>query len=134
MQTVTQDDINRLQALIDKFRPELDTIQTNLKQAQDDIDALRADVLDAKALANKAQDDGQQLLRRRRTNRKFQISGYIQARYQSRRRLRPGIAGPLSRRAFRARPGSYNGNYAQGGNVDSIWSCAGHGLKFTGTL
>ena len=56
VQTVTQDDINRLQALIDKFRPELDTIQTNLQTAQDNIDALRADVLDAKALANKAQD------------------------------------------------------------------------------
>ena len=77
---VTQDDLNRLQALIDKFRPELDTIQTNLKQAQDDIEALRADVLDAKALANKAQATADNSYGTG-TGRKFTISGYIQARY-----------------------------------------------------
>ena len=80
--TVTQDDINRLQALIGKFRPELDTIQTNLTAAQDNIDALRADVLDAKALANKAQDTANNSYGVG-ADRKFQISGYIQARFQS---------------------------------------------------
>ena len=131
VQTVTQDDINRLQALIDKFRPELDTIETNLKQAQDDIDALRADVLDAKALANKAQATADNSYGAG-TGRKFQISGYVQARYQS----ADGFGqGSLDRfpQGVSAKQGSYNGNYAQGGNVDSIELRRAR-LKFTGTL
>ena len=128
--TVTQDDLNRLQALIDKFRPELDTIQTNLKQAQDDIEALRADVLDAKALANKAQataDNSYGV----GTNRKFQISGYIQARFQdtpsgqgSQQRFQQGT--PVG-------AGQYNGNYAQTGNQDSF-DVRRARIKFSGTL
>ena len=89
-----------LQALIDKFRPELDTIQANLKTAQDNIDALRADVLDAKALAGKAQDTANNSYGVG-ADRKFQISGYIQARYQSGVRRGRGLW-PGSRRARQA--------------------------------
>ena len=114
---VTQDDLNRLQALIDRFRPELDTIQTNLKTAQDNIDALRADVLDAKALANKAQataDNSYGV----GTDRKFQISGYVQARYQAASagqgalgRFPQGVAGGA---------GAYNGNYLSGSSPSTF--------------
>ncbi len=128
--TVTQDDLNRLQALIDKFRPELDTIQTNLKQAQDDIEALRADVLDAKAIANKAQDTANNSYGVG-ANRKFQISGYIQARYQ----VAPSGQGSQLRfpQGVNGAQGSYNGNYAQGANQDSFELRRAR-LKFTGTL
>jgi len=131
VQTLTQDELNQIQALIDKFRPELDTIQTNLKQAQDDIDALRADVLDAKALANKAQATADNSYGVGST-RKFQISGYIQARYQyvpsgqgSQIRFPQGGAGGGA--------GAYNGNYAQGNTMDSF-DVRRARLKFTGVL
>jgi uncharacterized membrane protein len=128
--TVTQDDLNKIQALVDKFRPELDTIQTNLKQAQDDIDALRADVLDAKALANKAQataDNSYGV----GTDRKFQISGYVQARFQAAssgqgalERFPQGAAGGS---------GSYNGNYLSGSSP-STFDVRRARIKFTGQL
>jgi hypothetical protein len=128
--TVTQDDLNKLQALIDKFRPELDTIEADLKTAQDNIDALRADVLDAKALANKAQataDNSYGV----GSARKFQISGYIQARYQdvpsgqgSQQRFQQGTVSSA---------GAYNGNYAQTGNQDSFEVRRAR-LKFTGQV
>ena len=129
--TLTQDELNQVQALIDKFRPELDTIQTNLQTAQDNIDALRADVLDAKALANKAQDTANNSYGVG-SNRKFQISGYVQARFQSadgygkgsQDRFPQGISG---------KAGSYNGNYAQGANVSSFELRRAR-LKFTGTV
>ena len=130
-QGLTQDELNQVQALIDKFRPELDTIQTNLKQAQDDIDALRADVLDAKALANKAQataDNSYGV----GTDRKFQISGYVQARFQSADGYGKGSQDRFPQ-GLSTKAGSYNGNYAQGGNVDSLELRRAR-LKFTGTL
>ena len=129
--TVTQDDLNKLQALIDKFRPELDTIETDLKPAQDNIDALRADVLDAKALANKAQataDNSYGV----GASRKFQISGYIQARYQYVRR-RARVLSSASSRASPAVRGAYNGNYAQTGNLSSFEVRRAR-IKFTGTV
>ena len=129
--TVTQDDLNRLQALIDKFRPELDTIGANLQTAQDNIDALRADVLDAKALAAKAQDTANNSYGVG-ADRKFQISGYIQARFQS----ADGYGkGSLDRfpQGVSTKAGSYNGDYAQGGNVASAELRRAR-LKFTGTL
>ncbi len=128
--TVTQDDLNRLQALIDKFRPELDTIQTNLKQAQDDIEALRADVLDAKALANKAQDTANNSYGVG-ANRKFQISGYIQARYQAASTGQGGLD-----RFPQGNPGgagSYNGNYLSG-NSPSSFEVRRARIKFTGQV
>ena len=128
--TVTQDDLNRLQALIDKFRPELDTIQTNLKQAQDDIDALRADVLDAKSLANKAQataDNSYGV----GADRKFSISGYVQGRYQatsagqgSLARFPQGVAGGA---------GAYNGNDLSGSSP-STFDVRRARLKFSGQV
>ena len=128
--TVTQDDLNRIQALVDRFRPELDTIQTNLKTAQDNIDALRADVLDAKALANKAQataDNSYGV----GADRKFQISGYVQARYQQASagqgalaRYPQGVAGGA---------GSYNGNYLSGSSP-STFDVRRARLKFSGAV
>ncbi len=129
--TVTQDDLNRLQALIDKFRPELDTIGANLQTAQDNIDALRADVLDAKALAVKAQDTANNSYGVG-SDRKFQISGYIQARFQS----ADGYGkGSLDRfpQGIGGKAGSYNGNYAQGANVSSL-ELRRSRLKFTGAI
>ncbi len=128
--TLTQDELNQIQALIDKFRPELDTIQTNLKQAQDDIEALRADVLDAKALANKAQataDNSYGV----GSNRKFQISGYVQARYQS----ASSGQGALDRfpQGNAGGAGSYNGNYLSGSNRDTF-DVRRARLKFTGQV
>ena len=127
---LTQDELNQVQALIDKFRPELDTIQSNLKQAQDDIDALRADVLDAKALANKAQataDNSYGV----GAGRKFQISGYVQARFQSvsagqgtRNRFPQGTAGGA---------GAYNGTYGSGSSP-STFDVRRARLKFTGAV
>jgi len=129
--TVTQADLNQLQALVEKFRGELDTIGANLTAAQDNIDALRADVLDAKALANKAQDTANNSYGVG-ADRKFQISGYIQARFQS----ADGYGkGSLDRfpQGVSSKAGSYNGDYAQGGNVDSVELRRAR-LKFTGTL
>ena len=128
--TVTQDDLNRLQALIDKFRPELDTIQADLKTAQDNIDALRADVLDAKALAAKAQATADSSYGVG-ADRKFQISGYVQARYQqvssgqgSLARFPQGVAGGA---------GAYNGNYLSGSSP-STFDVRRARLKFTGAV
>jgi len=115
---LTQDQLNEVQALIDKFRPELDTIQADLKTAQDNIEALRADVLDAKALANKAQataDNSYGV----GANRKFQISGYLQARFQSADGYGQGTRARFPQ-GTSSKAGAYNGNYAQGGNVDSF--------------
>ncbi len=127
---VTQDDLNKLQALIDKFRPELDTIETDLKTAQDNIDALRADVLDAKAIAVKAQDTANNSYGVG-SKRAFQISGYIQARYSyvpsgqgSQQRFQQGTP---------SASGAYNGNYAQTGNQESFEVRRAR-LKFTGQV
>ncbi len=130
VQTLTQDELNQVQALIDKFRPELDTIQTNLKQAQDDIDALRADVLDTKALANKAQataDNSYGV----GADRKFQISGYVQARYQAASAGQGGLDRFPQGNAGGA--GSYNGNYLSGSSPSSF-DVRRARLKFTGVL
>lgn len=130
VQTLTQDELNQVQALIDKFRPELDTIQTNLKQAQDDIDALRADVLDAKALANKAQTTADNSYGVGST-RKFQISGYVQARYQAASTGQGGLDRFPQGNAGGA--GSYNGNYLSGSNANTF-DVRRARLKFTGQL
>ena len=119
-----------MQALIDKFRPELDTIQTNLKQAQDDIDALRADVLDAKALANKAQATADNSYGVGST-RKFQISGYVQARYQAVSAGQGGLARFPQGTAGGA--GAYNGNYLSGSSP-STFDVRRARLKFSGQV
>ena len=129
--SLTQDELNQIQALIDKFRPELDTIQANLQTAQDNIDALRADVLDAKALAGKAQDTANNSYGVG-ADRKFQISGYIQARFQSADGYGKGSQDRFPQ-GVSSKAGSYNGNYAQGGNVDSA-ELRRSRLKFTGQI
>ncbi len=128
---LTQDQLNEVQALIDKFRPELDTIQADLKTAQDNIDALRADVLDTKALANKAQataDNSYGV----GANRKFQISGYIQGRFSSADGYGQGTRARFPQ-GLSTKSGSYNGNYAQGGNPESFQVRRAR-LKFTGQV
>jgi hypothetical protein len=116
---LTQDQLNEVQALIDKFRPELDTIQADLKTAQDNIEALRADVLDAKALANKAQTTADAAYSSN-PKAKFTISGYIQGRYQA------ASAGQGSQIRFpqgvptNSGAGQYNGTYALNSNKDSF--------------
>ena len=126
--TLTQDELNQVQALIDKFRPELDTIQANLQTAQDNIDALRADVLDAKALANKAQDTASNSYGVG-ADRRFQISGYIQARYQA----ASAGQGALARfpQGTAGGAGAYNGNYLSGSNQNTF-DVRRARLKFTG--
>ena len=128
--TLTQDELNQVQALIDKFRPELDTIQANLTTAQDNIDALRSDVLDAKSLANKAQDTANNSYGVG-ANRRFQISGYIQARYQD----ASAGQGALARfpQGSAGGAGAYNGNY-QSGSSPSTFDVRRARLKFTGQV
>jgi hypothetical protein len=131
-QPVTQEDLNKIQVLVDGFQKQLDTIQSQAatdKQAfQDQLDALRQDVLDTKAIANKAQDTANNSYGFG-SNRKFQITGYIQARgvdVQSGDPKRyPQGTDNLS--------GAYNGNYAQGGTTDSLEVRRAR-LKIAGTL
>lgn len=84
---VTQDDLNKIQVLIDKFQPQLDAIQADVTQAKADIDGLRQnisdlrqDIQDAKDLATKAQGTADNSYGFG-SKRKFQITGYIQGRY-----------------------------------------------------
>jgi len=112
---VTQDDLNKIQVLVDTFQTQLNAIQDNVTQAQSDIESLRQDVLDTKALAKKAQDTADNSFGSG-PNRKFTISGYIQARYDN-------AEGGNSRMYPAGAPASnspYNGNYAQGGSRESL--------------
>ncbi|MBV9850945.1 MAG: S-layer homology domain-containing protein [Armatimonadetes bacterium] len=112
---VTQDDLNKIQALVDSFKAQLDTIQSNVTNLTDQLDALRQDVLDTKALANKAQDTANNSYGAG-ANRKFTISGYVQARYES-----TGSGNnTLFPRGGAFAPGSYNGTYDQGNNSQSF--------------
>ncbi len=132
---VTQDDLNKLSALVDTFRTQLDAIQsvvngdpaTGKVGFQDQIDALRQDVLDTKELANKAQAAADNSFGIGGT-RKFQISGYVQARYQQ-----AGKSQNYFPSGTPSKPGAYNGNYAQGGNTDSF-EVRRSRLKFTGAV
>ena len=125
---VTQDDLNKVQALVDSFRAQLDTIQSNVTNLTDQLDALRQDVLDTKAIANKAQDTANNSYGVGST-RKFAISGYVQARAVF------ANSGSKSRfpQGSNTVAGAYNGNYAQGGVQDSLEVRRAR-LKFTGTL
>ncbi len=132
---VTQDDLNKLSALVDSFRTQLDAIQsvvsgdpaTGKIGFQDQIDALRQDVLDTKELANKAQAAADNSYGAGGT-RKFQITGYVQARYQQ-----AGKSQNLFPSGTPSRSGSYNGNYAQGGNTNSF-EVRRSRIKFTGAV
>lgn len=112
---LTQDTLNEIQALTDTFQDQLQAIQSDVKQAHQDIEDLRSDVLDAKDLANKAQKQADNSYGAG-SNRKFQISGYVQTRFTSAQSndgtLFPG-GSPTSN-------SGYNGNYQESGNKDSF--------------
>src|SRR5579875_3153097 len=115
---VTQDDLNKINALVDSFRKQLADIQSVTAGAtspfQDQIDALRADLLDVQANVAKAQQTADNSYGFG-TDRKFQISGYVQARY-----FETGKSKTNFPQGNAATNGSYNGNYAQGGNNESF--------------
>ncbi len=123
---VTPDDLNKIQVLVDTFQPELDDIKVNLSQARQDIDALRQEVSETRDLAVHAQktaETAQQTAENSYgfgTTRKFQITGYIQARYlygssgaQSSTIPATGYVFP---RGTAAISNPYNGTYASGAN------------------
>jgi len=125
---VTQDDLNKIQVLVDTFQTQLNAIQDNVTQAQADIEALRQDVLDTKALANKAQATANASYGSG-SNRKFSISGYIQARYLA------ADAGSYARfpNGAPAANSPFNGNYMQNGDRTSI-NVRRARIKFTGQV
>lgn len=132
---VTQDDLNKVNALVDTFRTQLDAIQSEINGDpatgkigfQDQIDALRQDVLDTKELAGKAQSTADNSFGIGST-RKFQISGYVQARYNE-----SGKSQGIYPQGNPATSGSYNGNYGQGNNNESFQVRRSR-LKFTGQV
>ena len=115
---VTQDDLNKINALVDTFQKQLADIQSVTAGAtspfQDQIDAVRADILDIQANVAKAQTTANNSYGAG-AGRKFQISGYVQARYQE-----AGKSQLLYPSGTSAKSGTYNGNYAQGGNNESF--------------
>jgi hypothetical protein len=132
---VTQEDLNKIQVLVDTFKQQLTDIQANVTQAQKDIAELRGevadlrqDVLDAKDLAAKAQKTADASYGFG-SKRKFQISGYIQARYLS--------VGSGNKAEFpdgaAAEYNAFNGNYAKGGSGDTF-ALRRSRIKFTGQL
>jgi hypothetical protein len=115
---VTQDDLNKVNALVDGFGKQLADIQSVTAGAtspfQGQLDALRAQIVDLQKATGKAQQTADNSYGSG-ADRKFQISGYVQARYfetgKSEKNFPQGTA---------ATNGSYNGNYAQGGNNESF--------------
>ncbi|WP_218025627.1 porin [Capsulimonas corticalis] len=140
---VTQDDLNKIQVLVDSFKTELTAIQADVTKAQADIaelrgnvEDLRQDVLDTKDLANKAQDTANNSYGVG-AKRKFQISGYIQARYfdaTGSDNQDPKSVNHLTYPHGKV-PGNspYNGTYASGSNGASFIVRRSR-LKFTGQL
>lgn len=132
---VTQDDLNKLQSLVDSFRTQLDAIQSQINGDpakgtvgfQDQLDAIRQDILDTKELLAKTADTANGSYGSG-SSRKFQISGYVQARYQQ-----SGNSKDRFPEGSSVKQGAYNGNYAQGGNNESFEVRRAR-LKFTGAL
>ena len=126
---VTQDDLNKINALVDTFQKQLADIQSATAGAtspfQDQIDAVRADILDIQANVTKAQTTANNSFGVG-SDRKFQITGYVQARYQESGKSENNYPAGTS-----AKSGTYNGNYAQGGNNESFEVRRAR-LKFTG--
>ena len=132
---VTQDDLNKIQVLVDTFKQQLGDIQTNLTKAQADIEELRGqiadlrqDVLDTKDLATKAQATADASYGVG-SKRKFQISGYIQARYYN---VDKGSQSEFPDGTSAAN-GPYNGNFAKGG-AGATFNLRRSRIKFTGAL
>lgn len=131
---VTQDDLNKIQALVDGFKTQLDAIQSQIGPAQpggvslqDEIDALRADLQDIQANVTKAQSTADNSFGIG-SSRKFQISGYVQARYSE-----AGKSQALYPNGTASKSGAYNGNYATGGNNEGF-EVRRSRLKFTGQV
>ena len=112
---VTQDDLNKIQVLTDEFKTELTGIQTDVKTAQDNIEALRQDVLDTKDMAQSAQKTASAAYSSN-PKAKFTIGGYIQTRFVR------ADSSDLSRfpNGKAASNAAFNGNYAQGGAGSSF--------------
>ncbi len=109
---VTQDDLNKIQVLVDGFKDQLAAIQstaaTQQAQFQSEMDKLRSDLAAVKTEADNSFGAG--------PGRKYTISGYIQARYIT--------TGSSSEKNFpQGNPtanNSYNGTYATGSNNGSF--------------
>src|SRR3569833_1899702 len=135
---VTQDDLNKIQVLVDKFQPQLDAIQADVTKAQADIATLRQniadlrqDVQDTKDLAGKAQDTANASYGFG-SKRKFSIGGYIQARYITAGgddQTDPNKLHYPSGKA--AANNAYNGTYQSGTNA-SVAEVRRARLKFVG--
>lgn len=109
---VTQDDLNKIQVLVDTFQQQLTAIQStvaaNQAQFQGEIDKLRTGLAAVKTEADNSYGAG--------PGRKYTISGYIQARY-----LSVGSGNPkLFPQGNPSSSSSYNGTYAQGTNEQSF--------------
>jgi len=132
---VTQDDLNKINALVSSFQTQLAAIQSTVNGDpatgtvgfQDQIDALRQDVLDTKDAANKAQAAADNSFGIG-GSRKFQVTGYIQARYQQ-----AGKSQAIYPNGNATTSGAYNGNYAQGNNNESFQLRRSR-LKFIGQV
>jgi hypothetical protein len=113
---VTQDDLNKIQALVDNFGTELTTIQSNIGNINDQLDSLRQDVQDAKTTAHKALTEADSSYGAG-ADRKFTISGFVQARYEA--------TGSGSKSLFPPgtsfNNGAYNGSYDKGDNSQSFF-------------
>jgi hypothetical protein len=119
----TQEDLAKLQTLVDAFKPQLDTLtadvaalkgagyQAQIDALRRDVVALKADIAKAQAAAARAYGFGPG---------KFQLLGYVQARYT---KVTSGdqIAYPNGTTAVVGGPASVNGNYAVGGNNMSFF-------------
>jgi len=112
---VTNDDLNKIQVLVDTFQTQLNAQQDNVTKAQADIQSLRKDVADTKVLVKKAQDTADNSYGAG-PGRKFTISGYVQARYDD----AEGGNSKLFPSGAPASNSPYNGNYAQGGASQSL--------------
>lgn len=113
--TVTDDDLNKIQVLVDTFQTQLNAQQDNVTKAQADVQALRKEVADTKVLVKKAQETADNSYGAG-PGRKFTISGYIQARYD----VAESGNGKLFPSGAPASNSPYNGNYAQGGASQSL--------------
>ena len=113
--SIDQATLNEVQALTVKFSDQLVAMESDVKKAESDIEALRAEVADAKDLANRALQDADSAYGSG-SGRKYSISGYIQTRFDDNLN-RSSAAFPTGAAASNS---GYNGNYQQGGAPESF--------------
>ena len=111
---VTAEDLNKLQVLVDEFKNELTAIRTDTDSAKKQIDLLRGQLTAVQTAVKKAQDTADSSFGYG-PNRKFQIGGFIQSRYEKvdsgNRTVYPDGVGQGN---------GYNGNYNSGTNSESF--------------